>query len=164
MATGLPESKVAGRAEALVGLVAPRADRGRSSRLVRRARLVVEIVVEYLTVRRAVRRGPLNVVVAGLRGRSGPSFGHGDADDDRLGEARDLSNAVQRTLVLLPGDTRCLMQSLVLTAVLARRGIAAKLVIGARTTPSFLAHAWVECAGQPVLYGGDGMFKTLVEL
>jgi len=75
-----------------------------------------------------------------------------------------LSRAVTRTLALLPGDTRCLMQALVLTGLLARRGIPAKLVIGARTTPRFFAHAWVEHAGQPVLAAGGGLFTTLVEL
>lgn len=65
---------------------------------------------------------------------------------------------------MVPGDTRCLMQALVLTRLLSRRGIPAKLVIGARTAPSFFAHAWVEHAGQPVLSAGDGLFDKLVEL
>ena len=50
------------------------------------------------------------------------------------------------------------------TALLARRGIPARLVIGARTTPAFLAHAWVECDGVAVLDPGDGSFARLVEL
>jgi hypothetical protein len=37
-------------------------------------------------------------------------------------------------------------------------------VIGARTQPEFLAHAWVEHAGNPVLNPGDGSFGRLVEL
>jgi hypothetical protein len=64
----------------------------------------------------------------------------------------------------LPGDTRCLARSLVLTQLLARRGIPSRLVIGARPAPRFLAHAWVEHAGQPVLPIGDGSFGRLVEL
>jgi hypothetical protein len=48
--------------------------------------------------------------------------------------------------------------------MLARRGIPAKLVIGARSAPDFLAHAWVEHAGAPVLDPGDGSFGRLVEL
>jgi hypothetical protein len=64
----------------------------------------------------------------------------------------------------MPGDTRCLMQALVLTRMLARRGIPARLVIGARTVPGFFAHAWVEHDGQPVLAIGDGLFDRLVEL
>jgi hypothetical protein len=64
----------------------------------------------------------------------------------------------------MPGDTRCLARSLVLTRLLGRRGIPAKLVIGAQAAPDFLAHAWVEYDGQPVLSPGDGSFGRLVEL
>jgi hypothetical protein len=71
---------------------------------------------------------------------------------------------VLRTLALVPGDTRCLARSLVLTQLLARRGIRSKLVIGTRTAPDFIAHAWVEHHGQPVLSPGDGSFGRLVEL
>ena len=81
-----------------------------------------------------------------------------------LDEARRLAWVVSRTLRLMPGDTRCLARSLVLTRLLARRGIPAKLVIGARAAPNFLAHAWVEYDGQPVLSPGDGSFARLVEL
>lgn len=81
-----------------------------------------------------------------------------------LEESRRLGRAVARTLALVPGDTRCLVRSLVLTRILARRGIPAKLVIGARAAPDFLAHAWVEYAGDPVLSPGDGSFGRLVEL
>jgi hypothetical protein len=67
-------------------------------------------------------------------------------------------------LKLLPGDTRCLVRSLVLTRLLARRGIACTLVIGARTAPTFLAHAWVEHGGHAVLDPGDGSFPRLAEI
>jgi hypothetical protein len=79
-------------------------------------------------------------------------------------EAVRLGRAVARTLRLVPGDTRCLARSLVLTTLLARRGIQAKLVIGARPEPDFRAHAWVECAGHAVLPPGDGAYGRLVEL
>jgi hypothetical protein len=52
----------------------------------------------------------------------------------------------------------------VLTRLLAGRGIEAKLVIGARAEPEFLAHAWVEHLGAAVLDPGDGSFGRLVEL
>ena len=81
-----------------------------------------------------------------------------------LEEARRLGWVVARTLRLLPGDTRCLTRSLVLTRLLARRGIPAQLVIGACPAPQFQAHAWVECEGEPVLSRGDGSFSRLVEL
>jgi hypothetical protein len=125
-----------------------------------RARLVAEIVATYLRARRELRRAPIAAVVAKLRAESPP----GAADGGSLEEARRLGRAVSRTLTLMPGDTRCLARSLVLTRLLARRGISAKLVIGARAAPDFLAHAWVEHDGQPVLSAGDGEFGKLVEL
>lgn len=115
----------------------------------------------YLGARRALRRAPINAAVLTLRAqfpsRSTPLAGE-------LAEAQRLGSAVGRTLRLLPGDTRCLARSLVLTRLLARRGIPGKLVIGARTDPQFLAHAWVECRGLPVLPPGDDSFGRLVEL
>lgn len=64
----------------------------------------------------------------------------------------------------MPGDTRCLTRSLALSRLLARRGIESRLVIGTRTQPTFLAHAWVECEGVPVLDPGPDVFARLVEL
>lgn len=129
---------------------------------VARARLAAEIVAAYLQARRELRRAPIESVVAALRSdRSLPPLTQGP---HALTEARRLGWAVARTLKLMPGDTRCLARSLVLTRLLALRGIPAKLVIGARADPDFLAHAWVECDGQPVLSPGDGSFARLVEL
>jgi hypothetical protein len=126
-----------------------------------RVRLAVEILAAYAQSRRALRRAPIEAVVAGLRSRS-PSAAVPAADS--LLEARRLGRAVGRLLAHVPGDTRCLIRSLVLTRLLASRGIQAKLVIGARTTPEFLAHAWVEHDGSPVLDPGDDSFGRLVEL
>jgi hypothetical protein len=127
-----------------------------------RLRLAAEIVAAYLKARRELRRAPIAPVLAALRSEASlppraPTAG-------ALEEARRLGRAVARTLRLMPGDTRCLVRSLVLTRLLARRGIPAKLVIGARATPDFLAHAWVEYDGQPVLSPGDGSFGRLVAL
>jgi hypothetical protein len=130
---------------------------------VERIRLAAEIVVAYVRARRALRRAPIGAVVARLRLRPPPGASPALVED-RLHEARNLGHAVTRVLTILPGDTRCLMQALVLTRLLARRGIPAKLVIGASTAPSFFAHAWVEHAGQPVLSAGGGLFDRLVEL
>jgi hypothetical protein len=127
-----------------------------------RARLAAEIVAAYLRARRELRRAPIASAVAMLRAESPPQR---VADGSQtLEEARRLGRAVSRTLALMPGDTRCLARSLVLTRLLASRGISAKLVIGARSAPKFLAHAWVEHDGQPVLSAGDGEFGKLVEL
>jgi Transglutaminase-like superfamily len=134
----------------------------RGLRPAERVRLASEIVVAYLQARRALRRAPIASAVAALR--SEPPLPRAASAAGTLEEARRLGRAVARTLVLMPGDTRCLARSLVLTRILARRGIPAKLVIGARSAPEFLAHAWVEYAGQPVLSPGDGSFGRLVEL
>jgi hypothetical protein len=127
----------------------------------RRATLVAEIVTAYATARRELRQAPIEEVVARLRAAESPRrWGEGEA----LREAWRLGRAVVRTLAFLPGDTRCLRRSLVLTQLLARRGISARLVIGARTAPDFLAHAWVEHDGVPVLSPEGDSFGRLVEL
>jgi hypothetical protein len=127
-----------------------------------RAFLVAEVVAAYAHARRELRRSPIEPVVAKLRSDSSrPTLAEGPQAQE---EARRLGWIVGRTLTLVPGDTRCLARSLVLTRLLARRGIPAKLVIGARADPEFLAHAWVECGGRPVLSPGDGSFARLVEL
>jgi hypothetical protein len=135
---------------------------GRPLNPAERLRLVLEIIAAYLQARRVLRRAPIATAVASLR--SQPQSVSPAMAADTLEEARRLGRAVARTLALVPGDTRCLARSLVLTRLLARRGIPAKLVIGARTAPDFLAHAWVEYAGDPVLAPGDGSFGRLVEL
>ncbi len=126
-----------------------------------RARLALEILAAYAQSRRALRRAPIETVVAGLRSRS-PSCAPPSVDS--LDQARSLGWSVARLLAYVPGDTRCLARSLVLTRLLARRGIQAKLVIGASAAPAFLAHAWVEHEGIPVLDPGDESFGRLVEL
>jgi hypothetical protein len=119
------------------------------------------VLAAYVQSRRALRRAPIETVVAGLRARA-PSATPPDASS--LEEAESLGWVVAKLLAHLPGDTRCLARSLVLTRLLARRGIESRLVIGARTTPEFLAHAWVEHDGHPVLDPGDHSFGRLVEL
>jgi Transglutaminase-like superfamily len=136
---------------------------GRPLNPAERVRLIVEILASYREARRALRRTSIGPAVEALRGRA-QADAIDNAEQEALSEAWRLGCAVQRTLALAPGDTRCLTRSLVLTQLLARRGIPAKLVIGARATPDFLAHAWVECAGNPVLHPGDGSFGRLVEL
>jgi hypothetical protein len=125
--------------------------------------LTGEIALAYLQARLRLRREPIATAVVKLRAepeRATPPATPVPA----IERAARLGRAVVRVLSLLPGDTRCLVRSLVLTRLLARRGIPARLVIGARTTPAFLAHAWVECDGVAVLDPGDGSFARLVEL
>ncbi len=126
-----------------------------------RVRLATEIVAAYVRARRTIGRAPIAVVVERLRAAGGISTA---PIGGSLALARGLGGAVERTLAYMPGDARCLTRSLVLTQLLARRGMPAKLVIGTRSSPGFAAHAWVELGGQPVLSPGDGSFGRLVEL
>lgn len=124
--------------------------------------LAGEIALAYVQARRRLRREPIATAV--LKLRTGPGHASAPTPVAAVERAARLGRAVARTLSLLPGDTRCLVRSLVLTRLLARRGIPARLVIGARPNPVFLAHAWVECEGVAVLDPGDDDFARLVEL
>jgi hypothetical protein len=114
---------------------------------VERARLVAEILATYATVRWRLRRTDLPTVLEALRapprrGARALPLTH---------DERRLAGAAVRVLRALPSDARCLTRSLVVIAMLARRGSAATLVIATRPEPSFTAHAWVEHAGRPLL-------------
>ncbi|HEY2570412.1 MAG TPA: lasso peptide biosynthesis B2 protein [Solirubrobacteraceae bacterium] len=135
--------------------------RGRFSPIERVA-LTLEVTLAYAHARHRLRHSPLESVLSSLRARFVPRAA--PPADGTLAHARRLGRVVARVLGILPGDTRCLVRSLVLTQLLARRGIATTLVIGARTSPDFLAHAWVEYDGEPVLSPGDGSFGRLAEL
>lgn len=153
--------------------MAPRADprpalprrlpHGRQLAGTERVSLALEILAAWACARLSLRGAPIDSAVAALRA-GGSAGSSAEATTERLEEARRLGRAVGRTLRFVPGDTRCLVRSLVLTRLLARRGIPAKLVIGARAQPEFLGHAWVEHEGQPVLAPGDESFGRLVEL
>jgi hypothetical protein len=85
-------------------------------------------------------------------------------DRASLAEARQLARTASLTLGLLPDDPRCLVRSLVLVELLARRGIAATLVIGTSAVADFRAHAWVELSGGPLLSSagfGEGRLAEL---
>ena len=121
--------------------------RRRDARLyLERLGLVAEVVVTYVVVRRQVRRHDLPRAVAALReGRGSRCL----AVVDR--EPQSLAAAAERVVARIPGDSRCLMRSLVVVAMLARRGVHVRLVLAARPTPEFAAHAWVERDGDPLL-------------
>jgi hypothetical protein len=87
-----------------------------------------------------------------------------DVGGDQLLVGVRLGRIVGRTLGVLPADSRCLVRSLVLTGLLASRGIRSTLVIGVKSEPDFEAHAWVECVGMPLLPAGDETYERLVEL
>jgi Transglutaminase-like superfamily len=108
--------------------------------------LTLEILATYVRARWLLLRHDLPATLLRLRGT-----------DDVAGvttyafSALRLSHAVTRVLAALPMDAKCLVRSLVLTAVLSRRGIASTVVIGVRPGDSFAAHAWVETSGRAIL-------------
>jgi hypothetical protein len=128
--------------------------------LTRKAALAAEILLCFARARLALRRGDLPGTLALLRAPRGGRAGDGDGHVTALA----LGRPVARTLSVLPADSRCLMTSLVLVALLARRGISSRLVIGVLSGSEFGAHAWVEIDGRAVLPPGDGAFERLVEL
>ena len=111
-----------------------------------RAAIVAEIIGLYLKVRWMMIRHDLPVVVDQLR--DGVADRYPDEQARRIGWR--LGQPVLRTLSPLPWDSRCLMRSLVLVRMLARRGVKAQLVIGVRPGGEFSAHAWVEHSGRPL--------------
>ena len=116
--------------------------------------LLLEIVTTYARARWLLARKGLPATVAALRA-PGPSHRRSAvARNEKLAAAR-LGILVRRVLEPLPFDSRCLMQSLVLTAMLARRGIESTVVIGVRPAPEFAAHAWVESDGVALLPPGE---------
>lgn len=124
-------------------------------------RLVGEILATYVSARWYLRSGTLPTAVERLRAAPAPP----ERTTVAVDEAR-LARAVARTLSTLPTDSRCLLRSLVMLRLLARRGIEAALVIAARPDPSepLEAHAWVEVAGRPVLPPADAGYGRLVTL
>jgi hypothetical protein len=113
---------------------------------IERLGLVIEALVTYVVVRRQVRGHDLPRAVAALRAGRRPRYLAVVAR-----EPAALAMAAERVVARIPGDSRCLMRSLVVLAMLARRGVDARLVLAARPTPEFAAHAWVERNGDPLL-------------
>jgi hypothetical protein len=127
-----------------------------------KSRLAREVIALYVATRILLRRRRLPHVVAELRGEPArrPDAG---ADEATVAIGLRLGRIVNRTLGVLPFDSRCLVRSLVLIALLARRNVYASLVIGVRSEPGFDAHAWVEYEGRP-LTPDSHAFARLIEL
>jgi hypothetical protein len=124
-----------------------------------KATLALEILTTYVRVRGLLRRDGLQPTLAALRA---PLEGTPRRAEDR---PLELGRAVRRALAPLPADTRCLSQSLVLTGLLARRGIETVLVLGVEDGDgTFGAHAWVEHEGRALLPPGSDPEKRLVQL
>ena len=126
-------------------------------------RLAVEVMTAYVRVRWLLfRRVGLPAALAALRQ---PDEGDETGlTDTSIRVGLRLGGIVRRTLGRLPADSRCLVRSLVLTALLANRGIPCTVIIGVQVQPSFAAHAWVEAGGTPLLPTGRGKYERLLEL
>ena len=127
-----------------------------------KARLGAEIVAAYVAVRWWLLRAGLPEAVSAARRIEPPAPFRMDQSAS-LAAARRLGGAVERILGAMPFDSRCLIRSLVLVRILARRGLASRVVLGVRAKPSFSAHAWVEYAGVPLLATGEE-FERLAEM
>lgn len=125
-------------------------------------RLAIEIVDTYVRVRVWLMRMDLPAVVAATRVVGQPVPAGGELRKQAIGYR--LGRIVGRTLSMLPADSRCLVRSLVLSRLLARRGIPATFVIGVKLEPEFEAHAWVESGGVALLSPGDMAGGRLLEL
>lgn len=123
-----------------------------------KAALAVEIAIMYVRVRWLLRRHDLPSVVAALRGAEPLTTDH-----RRQALGARLGHGIERALRYVPFDARCLVRSLVLLGLLARRGTASTLVIGVEVEPAFSAHAWVESGGCALLPPLDETSR-LVEL
>jgi hypothetical protein len=128
--------------------VAP--DPARSLGPLARLLLTAEILFDYVRARRFMRSTNLEDALKRLRN-------HTAAESEPTAQqhftAMRLGRAAMLIMRRLPTDRRCLVRSLAVSGMLARRGIPAQLVLGVRPDSSepFTAHAWVEHGGECVL-------------
>jgi hypothetical protein len=127
-----------------------------------KARLATEILAAYVATRWYLRQATLPGVVTRLRQVTSSGLDLPLRGD----QAPRLGRAVSRTLGRLPADSRCLVRSLVLVRLLARRGVSSELVIAAcpEASEGFAAHAWVEVGGRPVLPPAGPPYGRLLTL
>lgn len=129
-----------------------------------KARLGAEILLTYGRVRWLMYRHPLPDTVELLREHAGEHRVGGGEAELAAGGGWRYGRAVVKILRLLPTDSRCLVRSLVLLTVLARRSARTTLVIGVVSDPEFSAHAWVEHRGEALLEPGPTGDGRLLEL
>jgi hypothetical protein len=142
-----------------------RANPGKRATPTEKLTLVGEILGVYAATRWRMPRGDIREVASASRAllQDTPQVPTPPGQDS-WDVAYHRGRAVFRTLRVLPTDSRCLVQSLVLSRMLSARGIPSTLVIGAHSRPDFTAHAWVEHEGRPVLPPRGYQDSRLVEL
>jgi hypothetical protein len=126
-------------------------------------RLTLEILAAYVSARFLLIRRGLPAAVEALRA---VDVELEPPQSERVAQALGvrLGLTVCHVLSVLPTDTRCLVRSLVLTRLLARRGVPSSLIIGVRPGPDFEAHAWIESGDVPLLSPLDVSDARILEL
>ena len=127
--------------------------------------LAAEILAECVCVKWRLSRVDLRTLTEGARERerrrrTGCVLSPGEEEVIAV----RLAQATTRTLRILPKEPKCLVQSLVVSALLSARGIRSTLVIGVRSDPEFSAHAWVEREGRALLPRRDFQNSRLLEI
>lgn len=115
--------------------------------------LALEILLSCGEARRLIHSADLEQGLDRLRRRNRLLARHRSSAHVQRLTAISLGHAVMHVLARLLTDRRCLFRSLVLSVLLARRGIPGTFVLGVRpdVNVSFLAHAWVEVHGAAVI-------------
>jgi hypothetical protein len=129
-----------------------------------RLALIFEILSVYAVTFIRMRRQDVRAIATRGRACRDSALEAIPTSDEDACLARRLGWAVTRTLGVLPTDSRCLVQSLVLQQLLVARAIPSRIVIGARAEGPFMAHAWVECNSVAVLPSRGYENSRLVEL
>ena len=119
-----------------------------------------EVIALAVWVEIAIRVMPFSRVLERMTRASSPvADASGSAN-----EYRRLLRFVTVAYDVLPLPATCLRRSLVLYALLERRGVSSRLRFGvAKRGPAFAAHAWVECDGV-ACDEGTGPYSELREL
>jgi hypothetical protein len=130
--------------------------------LSQKLRLALEILRSYVRMRLRLTHKDLPSILRDVRQQlPSPVVEH---SLDEVLTAIRLGRAAARALAPLPFDSRCLVRSLVLSDLLARRGVASRMIIGVKTGAEFEAHAWIEVSGAQVVAGEAAEYDRLVEL
>jgi hypothetical protein len=126
-----------------------------------RLRLMAEALAAYAHARWYLLRRDLPTTVTRVRARAQRLSARPAPISD---DPQRLVSAAVRVLERLPADSRCLMRSLVVLGLLARRGVETTLIIGVDVDPAFAAHAWVEREGVALLPAGTFVAGRLTSL
>jgi hypothetical protein len=118
--------------------------------------LLIEAALLLPVARTVIQWVPIRWYAPLLLGRHMADLPHGEtaADEDLL---RRVAWAARVVSEVMPWRNKCFALALTVKWMLARRGIASVLYLGARTLENrgFCAHAWLRC-GNLYLTGGDG--------